>query len=129
MEENERLARGLEILEKINNKASSRAGEALALSPDLARYVVEYPFGDVWSRPGLDLKNRELATVSALIALGHFEPELEGHMSGMLRVGWTRDELIELIIHMSVYTGFPRALAALRLAGAVFAELDAEADD
>jgi 4-carboxymuconolactone decarboxylase len=78
----------------------------------------------VWARPGLDLKQRELATVSALIALGHAEPELKVHMNGMLRVGWTREEIIEVVLHMAVYAGFPAALNALTIAGQVFDEQD-----
>jgi 4-carboxymuconolactone decarboxylase len=126
MEESERFKRGWELLEKVDGEPGDRVMEGVGkLSPDLARYIIEFPYGDVWSRPGLDLKHRELATVSALIALGHCAPELKVHMNGMLRMGWTRDEIIEVIIHMSVYTGFPSALDALRTAGEVFDEADA----
>ena len=123
MGESERYNRGWELLEKVDGEPGDRIMECVgSVSPDLARYIVEFPYGDVWSRPGLDLKLRELATVSALIALGHCEPELKVHMNGMLRMGWTREEIIEVIIHMSVYAGFPAALNALTIAGEVFAE-------
>jgi 4-carboxymuconolactone decarboxylase len=121
MSDNERYDRGWELLESIDGEKGDKiVADVGRLSPDLARYIFEFPYGDVWSRPGLDLKTRSLATVSALIALGHCEPELKVHMNGMLRVGWTRDEIIELVIHMAVYTGFPAALNALTIAGEVF---------
>jgi 4-carboxymuconolactone decarboxylase len=127
MEESERFKRGWELLEQVDGEPGDRVMEGVgSLSPDLARYIIEFPYGDIWSRPGLSLKHRELATVSALIALGHCTPELKVHMNGMLRMGWTRDEIIEVIIHMAVYTGFPSALDALRVAGEVFDEADAE---
>jgi len=126
MEESERYKLGWELLERMDGEAGDRVMEGVgSLSPDLARYVVEFAYGDVWARPGLDLKSRKLATVSALIALGHCQPELKVHMNGMLLGGWTRDELIELIIHMSVYVGFPTALDALSVARELFDELDA----
>ena len=126
MEESERYKLGWELLERMDGEAGDRVMESVgSLSPDLARYVVEFAYGDVWARPGLDLKSRKLATVSALIALGHCQPELKVHMNGMLLGGWTRDELIELIIHMSVYVGFPTALDALSVARELFDELDA----
>jgi 4-carboxymuconolactone decarboxylase len=123
MSDNERYDRGWELLESIDGDAGDRVMEGTgSISPDMARYIVEFAYGDVWSRPGLDLKTRSLATVSALIALGHCEPELKVHIGGMLRVGWTREEIIELIIHMVAYCGFPAALNALTVAGEVFAE-------
>ena len=126
MEESERFKQGWECLEKVDGKAGERVMEGTgALSPDMARYIVEFAYGDVWSRPGLDLKHRSMITTSALIAMGHCEPELKVHMNGMLLVGWTREEIIEVIIHLVVYAGFPTALDALRIAGEVFAEADA----
>ena len=125
MEETERFKRGWELLERIDGQAGDHVMENVgSISPDMARYIVEYAYGDVWARPGLDLKHRELATTSALITLGHCEPEMKVHMNGMLRVGWTREEIIEVIIHLSVYVGFPTTIDALRVAGEVFAEAD-----
>jgi 4-carboxymuconolactone decarboxylase len=123
MEESERYKRGWEVIEEVDAEAGERVLAGVgALSPELARHIIEYGYGDVWSRPVLDLKQRELATVSGLIALGHCRPQLKVHMSGMLRVGWTREELIELIVHMAVYVGFPTALEALSVAAEVLAE-------
>ena len=123
MGDRERYERGWELLEKLDSSPEKRITRDVgSVSPDLARYIVEYAYGDVWSRPGLDLKTRELATVSGLIALGHCGPQLGVHIGGMLRSGWTRDEVVELILHMSLYVGFPAALNALSVAAEVFDE-------
>ncbi|MHB8895851.1 MAG: carboxymuconolactone decarboxylase family protein [Candidatus Geothermincolia bacterium] len=125
MGDSERYDRGRELLERIDGDLGRQTIEDVgSVSPDLARYVVEFPYGDVWSRPGLDPKMRELATVSSLITLGHCEPQLKVHMSRMLTLGWTRDEILEVIIQMTVYAGFPTALKALTIAAEIFEEAD-----
>jgi 4-carboxymuconolactone decarboxylase len=90
----------------------------------LARYIIEFAFGDVFSRPGLDLKSREIATVAALTALGTATPQLKVHINAALNVGCTRQEVIEIIIQMAVYAGFPAALNGMFAAKGVFQELD-----
>ena len=94
------------------------------VAPDLARYVIEFPFGDVYSRPGLDLKSREIATVAALTALGNAAPQLKVHIHGALNVGCSREEIVEIIIQMAVYAGFPAALNGIFAAREVFRERD-----
>ncbi len=64
------------------------------VAPDLARYVVEFPFGDIFSRPGLDLKTREMITIAALTTLGNAEPQLKDHIHGALNMGCTTEEII-----------------------------------
>jgi 4-carboxymuconolactone decarboxylase len=86
----------------------------------LGKYTIEFPFGDVYSRSGLDLKSREIATVAALTALGHTLPQLKVHINGALNVGCTREEVIEIIIQMAIYAGFPAALNAMSIAKEVF---------
>jgi 4-carboxymuconolactone decarboxylase len=125
MSESSRYERGLEKLKQIDGDAGRRVVESLSdLAPDLGRYVVEFSFGDVYSRPGLDLRARELVTVAALTALGNARPQLEVHLNGALNVGCTRQELIEVMIQMAVYAGFPAALNGVAAARAVFAERD-----
>ena len=80
------------------------------ICPDLARYTIEYPFGDIYSRPGLDLKTREIATLAALTAMGNCAPQLKVHLHAALNVGCSEEELKEVILQMSVYAGFPAAL-------------------
>jgi len=126
--ESSRYRRGLEKLGEIDGEAGRRVIESLTdVAPDLARYIIEFPFGDVYSRPGLDLRARELATVAALTALGNARPQLEVHLHGALNVGCTRRELVEVIIQMAVYAGFPAALNGAAAARAVFAQRDAAA--
>ncbi|HBO44006.1 MAG TPA: 4-carboxymuconolactone decarboxylase [Planctomycetaceae bacterium] len=93
-----------------------------ATSPDLVRCLVEFPFGDVYSRPGLDLKTREMLTVAALTVLGYPQAELKDHIRGALNVGCTPDEISEIILQMAVYAGFPAALEAVKSATSVFGE-------
>ena len=121
----ERYSKGLKNLEKIHPEASKALIENLKdIAPDLGRFVVEFPYGDVYERPGLDLKSREIATVAALTALGDTKPELKDHIKGALNVGCDRQELIEVIIQMAVYAGFPRAINGINIAKEVFKELD-----
>lgn len=124
---NERYARGLEKLHEIDGAAGERVIAALAdIAPDFARYLIEFPFGDIYSRPQLDLKSREIAVVAALTALGNAAPQLKVHLHGALNVGCTRDEIVEVLMQMAVYAGFPAALNGLFAAKEVFAERDAQ---
>ncbi|UHJ63303.1 carboxymuconolactone decarboxylase family protein [Vibrio furnissii] len=109
--EHTRFAAGLAKLKEIDGEAGQKVMESLQdICPDLARYTVEYPFGDIYRRDGLDLRSREIATVAALTTLGHCTPQLKVHLNAALNVGCTEDELKEVIVQMSVYAGFPAAL-------------------
>jgi 4-carboxymuconolactone decarboxylase len=122
---NTRYERGLRNLAAIDGEAGQRVVDSLKdIAPDFARYVVEFPFGDIYDRPGLDLKSREIATVAALAALGNARPQLEVHVHGALNVGCTRTEIVEVLMQMAVYAGFPAALNGLFAAQHVFAERD-----
>lgn len=119
----DRFERGLIRLDEITRGQGRRVLESLSrTSPDLARYVVEYPYGDVACRSGLTDQQRQLAIISALAAMGFAQPELRVHMHGALNVGVSEQEIIEAMILISVYAGFPAALHGLRAAEAVFAE-------
>lgn len=123
--ESERYQRGWEKLKEIDGQAGERVIEALKdIAPDLARYTIEFPFGDVYSRGALSLKEREVATVAALAALGNAQPQLKVHLHGALNVGCSREEIIEIMIQMAVYAGFPAALNGMFAAKEVFAERD-----
>ena len=107
----ERYLRGWELLKTIDGEAGERVIASLAdIAPDLARYTIEFPFGDVYARGVLSLKEREIATVAALTALGTAQPQLKVHLHGALNVGCTHAELVEVLIQMAVYAGFPAAL-------------------
>jgi 4-carboxymuconolactone decarboxylase len=121
----DRYKGGLKKLKEIDGEAGERVIESLKdIAPDLGRYTIEFPFGDVYSRPGLDLKSREIATVAALTALGNAQPQLKVHIHGALNVGCTREEVIEVIIQMAVYAGFPAALNGMFAAKEVLRERD-----
>ena len=110
METQDRYQRGWEKLKEVDGEAGERVIESLKdIAPDFARYVIEFPFGDIYSRPGLDLKSREIAVVAALTALGNAAPQLKVHIHGALNVGCTRQEVVEVIVQMAVYAGFPAA--------------------
>ena len=123
----DRYSNGLKNLEKIHPEASKALIESLKnIAPDLGRFVVEFAYGDVYGREGLDLKSRQIATLAALIALGETKPELKDHIKGALNVGCNRQEIIEVIIQMAVYAGFPRAINGISAAKEVFEEIDNE---
>jgi 4-carboxymuconolactone decarboxylase len=122
---NTRYARGWEKLREIDGMAGQRVIDSLAdIAPDFARYLIEFPFGDIYSRPQLDLKSREIGVVAALTAMGNAAPQLKVHIHGALNVGCKREEIIEIIMQMAVYAGFPAALNGLFAAKEVFAERD-----
>lgn len=121
MNDESRYQRGLAKLKEIDGEAGERVVESLAgIAPDFARYLVEFPFGDIYSRPGLDLKSREIAVVAALTALGNAAPQLKVHVHGALNAGASRTEIVETIMQMAVYAGFPAALNGLAVAREVF---------
>jgi len=124
----DRYERGWEKLKEIDGEAGKRVIDALGdIAPDFARYLIEFPFGDIYSRPALDLKSREIAVVAALTALGNAAPQLRVHIHGALNVGCTRQEVVETIMQMAVYAGFPAALNGLFAAKEVFRERDTAA--
>jgi len=120
--ETARYQRGLRALSAIDGDGGERVVDQLAdVAPDFARYLIEFPFGDIYSRPGLDLRAREIASIAALTALGNAAPQLKVHIEAGMNVGLSREEIIEVIMQMAVYAGFPAALNGLFAAKEVFA--------
>lgn len=118
----ERYEKGLDMLRKVDGKGGEAVVESLKdIAPDFARYLIEFPFGDIYARPGLDLKSREIAVVAALTALGNAAPQLKVHIAAALHVGCTKDEILEVIMQMAVYAGFPAALNGIFAAREVLA--------
>lgn len=121
--DNERYTRGLAKLKEIDGHGGENVIKSLSdIAPDFARLLIEFPFGDIYSRPGLDLKTRELAVVASLTSLGNAAPQLKVHIQGALNVGCTEQEIIEVMMQMAVYAGFPAALNGLFAAKEVFAQ-------
>lgn len=129
MMNNERYVRGWEKLKEIDGKAGENVIESLEdIAPDFARLLIEFPFGDIYSRPGLDLKTRELAVVASLTAMGNASPQLKVHIYGARNVGCSRQEIIEVIMQMAVYAGFPAAINGLLAAKEVFLQERSSSD-
>ncbi len=123
MSDNARYEKGKAVLNKINSNAGKDVLKKLhEVSPDMARFVVEFPYGDIYARPGLDLKTRELLTIASLTTLGFGGDELRAHVHNGLNAGCSKDEIVETMMQMSVYAGFPAALHALDIAREVFIE-------
>ena len=120
--ESERFITGQKMLQQVDGKGGEAVVESLKdIAPDFARYLLEFPFGDIYARPGLDLRSREIATVAALTAMGNAAPQLKVHIGAALHVVLTQDEIVEVIMQMAVYAGFPAALNGLFAAKEVFA--------
>lgn len=118
---------GWDALSRIDGHAGEQVISALAnVAPDLGRFIIEFGFGDIYTRPGMTLLQRELITVGALAALGTASPQLKVHVHGLLNVGGTREQLIEAVIHVAAYAGFPAAINAMLAAKDVLDERDLE---
>lgn len=97
------------------------------LALDVGKYIIEFAYGDIYSRPGLTNKQRALVTISSLVTQGT-EPQLELHLNTGLTAGLEPKEIVESIIQLIPYTGFPRVLNALNIAKKVFAQRDVEVE-
>ncbi|HEY6123086.1 MAG TPA: carboxymuconolactone decarboxylase family protein [Steroidobacteraceae bacterium] len=118
----DRRARGSRALAEITGESGSAVVNSLRdIAPDLADWIVDFSYGDVMARPGLDLRSRQFATIAALTALGNAQPQLKVHIAGALNVGCKPQEIVEVIMQMAVFAGFPAAINALTVAREVFA--------
>lgn len=112
---------GLENLKKIDGTAGSNVIENLSdIAPDLACYIIEFAFGQIYERPGLSLQERELLTLSSLLTAGGCEAQLQVHINAALHVGIKEEKIIEAFLHCIPYTGFPKVLNAVAVAGQIF---------
>lgn len=114
---------GLAKLNEIDGEQGDKVMRALAdIAPDLGRYIIGFAFGEIYCRPQLDLQQRELVTLAALVAQGGCENQLRVHIHASLNVGLTREQIVETFIHCVPYLGFPKVLNAVFAAKEVFAE-------
>ncbi|MEU6394084.1 carboxymuconolactone decarboxylase family protein [Streptomyces sp. NPDC046939] len=118
-----RFERGMEVLNGVNAEVGPRLAESLAdVSPELAHQVVAWGFGEIYRRPALPPRDRQLVTLGILTALGGCEAQLEVHVHTSLNVGLTPEVIVETLLHAAGYCGFPKALNATAVAKKVFAE-------
>ena len=114
--ENERYQKGWDKLKEVDGAAGEAVLESLNdIAPDLGRFIIEYAFGDIYSRELTSLKQKEVAVVAALTALGNAAPQLKVHINGALNVGCSIEELVEIMLQMSVYCGFPSAINGINV--------------
>ncbi|MGY4098013.1 carboxymuconolactone decarboxylase family protein [Nocardia sp. R16R-3T] len=119
----DRYEHGMKVLEQVDGEAGQRVVDALAdTSPELGHQVVAWAFGDMYSRPELPPRDRQLVTLGVLTALGGCEIELEVHVNAALNVGLSPVEISEAVLHAAVYCGIPRAINATLVAKKVFGE-------
>jgi 4-carboxymuconolactone decarboxylase len=117
----DRFERGMRMLNEVDGEAGQRVLDTLAdISPALAEQIVSWGFGEIYSRPGLVPRDRQLVTLGMLTALGGCEPQLEVHINAALNVGLTPTQIVEALLHSAGYCGFPKALNATLVAKKVF---------
>jgi 4-carboxymuconolactone decarboxylase len=128
MAESSKLEQGRAMRRKLMGDAYADRLEQTVYTDDVVRKFAEYStqavFGGLWTRPGLDTKTRALICVVSDTATGR-TPELAIHIRMALRQGWTEDELVEALLHLSGYVGLPLVREALLTAREVFAEMRA----
>ncbi len=117
----ERYKKGFAKLQEVHGKVGEDVLDDLRkTAPALADFIIEYPYGDIYSRPGLDVRSRQIATIAALTAMGNAHEELRVHIQAGINVGLSEEEIIEIIMQMSVYAGFPAAMNGIEAAKEAF---------
>lgn len=117
-----RYEKGKEVLEDIQQRSVEEIFKGIEdIAPDLSRFVIEFPYSEIYTRDEVDLKTRELCTVAALTVLGTI-PQLKDHINAALNVGNSPKEIVEIIMQMSAYCGFPKAINGVVAAKDVFEE-------
>ncbi|WP_152401708.1 carboxymuconolactone decarboxylase family protein [Paenibacillus cellulositrophicus] len=121
--ESNRYDKGIEVLQRMVSEEMLNATvkKVEKFSPDMAKLIVEFPYGSLYSRPGLDLKQRSLLTIGAMIASGA-AAQLDFHIQGALNAGLTPNEIVEAVMHCVSYAGFPKTLDAMFVVMKVFDE-------
>ena len=124
----ERYRRGVELMESISTNPARMDDIAEAngaVGPDVARMLVEFCFGDVWTQGPLDLRSKRIITLATISALGR-ERQLRGQIADALAQGFSREEIQNIFVHQFAYGGFPMGIAGLQVAQEVFAAIDAQ---
>lgn len=115
---------GIEILKQMTDSEGIETIKALGnIFPAFEEKMISFGFGQIYSRANLDLKTREIVTLTSLITQGAFE-QLNFHIRAALKSGLKSEEILEIIMHCAAYAGFPKACSALGVAGKIFGELN-----
>ena len=123
--EGERFERGLETIARFGVMSGAKPFEAISkIAPDFVRYTIEFAYGDIASRPGLDFKTRQAVVIAAQAVLGRAPAALRRNISAGLHLGLSRDEIVEIMMQLAVYAGWPCATEGLIAAREVFDEED-----
>lgn len=109
-------------VERVKEILGPKADESLATLGELGDRIIRTIYGDIYGRPGLGVRDRQIATISMLMAMGGRDRQVKVHMRAGLRVGITEEELTELVIHLAAYAGFPAAINAQAILNEVLAE-------
>ena len=118
-----RFELGSEMLKKIDGIGGENVIKSLeTVAPDVGKYIIEFAFGDIYSREELNLQEREIITITSLLTTGGCEPQLEVHINGALNVGIPPKKILETFIQCIPYTGFPKVLNAIFVAKNIFDE-------
>ena len=121
--ENIRFIQGMEQLKAIDGKGGENVIKSLEdIAPDLGKFIIEFAFGDIYTRQELTTEEREMITLSSLLTAGGCEQQLEVHINGALNVGISPKKVIETLLQCIPYTGFPKVLNAIFTAKKVFTE-------
>ena len=107
--------RGLELLNRLHGGHSGAAmvAEMAEICPAFVDMTIEWAFGGVMSRPGLDLVTRQLVLVASCATLGSAEPQLRAHAEAALAAGATRTQVVETLLQLIFYAGGPAVRNAL----------------
>ena len=121
--ENTRFTQGMEQLKTIDGKGGENVIKSLEdIAPDLGKFIIEFAFGDIYTRERLTTEEREMITLSSLLTAEGCEPQLAVHINGALNVGISPEKVIETFLQCIPYTGFPKVLNAVFTVKKVFAE-------
>ena len=114
---------GRALIEKIMPGGADRLEKGLKdIAPDLSNYVLEFVFGTMYARTGLDIETKQLLTITILAALGNASPQLEYHILAARNLEITQEKIIDVLLHLAPYAGFPAAMNAVNAAKNVFAK-------
>jgi 4-carboxymuconolactone decarboxylase len=121
----QRRARGAQKIDEILGQTADQVEQSLGdVAPQLATYVLETIYGDIYQNPVLDSRTRQIVTVAALATLGSAAPQLRTHIGGALRCGVTREELVEIMMQLVPYVGVAAAINGVAACREVFATAD-----